>query len=80
MSSDSLVVEDIQERMGNGRPPVEPEHFEGTVYQDEDDYYDRYEIGESCGDAGSERGAKFTARDSITGRTYIITVTREEQQ
>ena len=40
---DRKVIEDIQDRLGNGGPPCEPEHFEGTVYQDEDDYYDRYE-------------------------------------
>ena len=72
---DRKVIEDIQDRLGNGRPPCEPEHFEGTVYQDEDDYYDRYEIGEATGDAGSERGASFTARDG--DRAYVITVKRD---
>lgn len=69
------VIEDIQDRLGNGRPPVEPEHFQGTAYQDEDDYYDRYEVSESCGDADSERGSMFTVRDG--DRTYLITIRRQ---
>ena len=72
---DRNVIEDIQDRLGNGRPPVEPEHFEGTQYDDEDDYYDHYEVSEATGDPASERGAKFTARDG--DRTYIITIRRE---
>jgi hypothetical protein len=72
---DQEVIEDIQDRIGNGRPPCEPEHFEGTAYKDEDDYYDRYEVDEATGDADSGRGARFTARDS--DRAYVITVKRD---
>lgn len=72
---DQEVIEDIQDRIGNGRPPCEPEHFEGSVYDDEDDYYDRYEVGETAGDPASERGARFTARDG--DRTYVITIQRQ---
>ena len=54
---------------------MEPEHFEGTAYQDEDDYYDRYEVSEAAGDPASERGANFTARDG--DRNYVITIKRQ---
>ena len=73
---DQEVITDIQDRLGNGRPPVEPGHFEGTSYQDEDDYYDRYEIGEVTGDPASDRGASFTARDG--NRAYVITIRRQQ--
>lgn len=70
---DREVLGDIQDRLGNGRPPVDPEHFAGTVYEDEDEYYDRYEVNEAVGDP-ADGGAKFTIRDWVTGNSYKVTV------
>jgi hypothetical protein len=67
------AIADIMDRLGNGRPPVEAEHFEGTVYQDEDDYYDRYEVGEPEGDLMAG-GVRFAVLDYLLGGAFVITV------
>ena len=73
---DIQVVRDICDRLGNGRPPVDDEYAEmtGDDTLTEDDFYDRYDLGEHAGDPRHERGLKFELYDSVTGQKYVITV------
>jgi hypothetical protein len=64
---DSAVIDDIQDRLGNGRPP-----------EDEDEYYDRYDVNEAVGDP-ADGGAKFTIRDWVTGNSYKVTLERTDE-
>ncbi len=43
----------------------------------EDDYYDRYEVGEHAGDPQHERGLKFEISDTVTRNEYVITIKRK---
>lgn len=78
-ASDTQVVEDIQDRLGNGRPPTDGQYAEmtGNDLLAEDDYYDRYEVGEHAGDPQHERGLKFEISDTVTRNEYVITIKRK---
>jgi hypothetical protein len=69
-------VDDICDRLANGRPPVDGEYAEmtGDDALTEDDFYDRYELGEQAGDPRHEPGLRFELRDTITRQKYVITV------
>jgi hypothetical protein len=70
MSTQVEVIEDIQDRLGNGRPPVDgPE---------EDAYYDRYDVNEAAGDLDSERGVSFQMRDVAAGGVYVVNIKRQQ--
>jgi hypothetical protein len=73
---DIQVVDDIRDRLANGRPPEDGEyaHMTGDDSLTDDDFYDRYELGEQTGDPRHERGLKFQLRDSVTRQKYVITV------
>lgn len=73
---DKQVMDDICDRLTNGRPPDSDEYAQMTGDESltDDDYYDRYDAGEPTGDPRHERGLKFQLYDGVTRQRYVITI------
>jgi hypothetical protein len=74
---DRQVIDDILGRLGNRRPPEDDQYADmtGIPTLAEDDYYDRYEIGDPS--ILSRHGLTFPIHDTVTGNSYALTIQRQ---